>query len=256
MRMEGKRAVVTGSARGIGRVTAEFFAREGAHVMLADIATIDGAKLAESIRAAGGVADFIESDVRQEKDVRQLVRKAEDILGGIDVWMNNAGASLTEDLLEMDPDEWEADLDLNLTAHCRCCRIVLPSMIRNGGGSIINVSSVNALWSIGEFGYSAAKAGLVSLTKNVAVAYGPHGIRANVICPGTIDTQTGGEYWNQKAGGKENLLKWYPVGRLGRPDDVAHLAVYLASDESSFVTGSTLVIDGGLTVGSGLFGVL
>ena len=117
-------------------------------------------------------------------------------------------------------------------------------------------SSVNALWSIGEFGYSAAKAGLIQFTKNIAVTYGPQGIRGNVICPGTIATESGAAYWDKKAGAKERLLKWYPLGRLGRPEDVALMALYLASDESSFVTGATMVIDGGLTAGSRLFGNL
>jgi NAD(P)-dependent dehydrogenase (short-subunit alcohol dehydrogenase family) len=127
-------------------------------------------------------------------------------------------------------------------------------MLESGGGSIINLSSVNAIWSISQMGYSAAKAGLVSLTRNIAVNYGGRGIRANVILPGTIDTARGASYWNDRAGDKQKLLKWYPVGRLGKPEDIAHLAVYLASDESSFMNGAELVIDGGLTVGSTIFG--
>jgi len=132
----------------------------------------------------------------------------------------------------------------------------LPLMIRGGGGSVIYVSSVNALWAIGEFGYSAAKAGLISFAKNVAVTYGPQGIRANVICPGTIETERGAAYWDQKAGSRDRLLKWYPLRRLGKPEDVASLALYLASDESSFMTGSSIVLDGGLTAGSRLFGTI
>ncbi len=168
--------------------------------------------------------------------------------------MNNAGGSLTEELLDTEPGAWEADLKLNLTSHYLCTRAVVPVMIRCGGGSLINVSSVNGLWAIGEFGYSTAKAGLISFTKNVAVSHGSQGVRANVICPGTIDTERGGDYWDERAGSKDKLLKWYPLGRLGQPEDIASLAVYLASDESSFMTGSTLVIDGGLTAGSDLFG--
>jgi NAD(P)-dependent dehydrogenase (short-subunit alcohol dehydrogenase family) len=127
-------------------------------------------------------------------------------------------------------------------------------MIREGGGSLITVSSVNAIWSIGEFGYSAAKAALIQFTKNVAVMYGPDGIRANVICPGTIDTERAATHWNKKLGGKEKIAKWYPVGRLGRAEEVAQLAVYLASDESRFVSGATMVVDGGLTAGCRMFG--
>jgi len=188
--------------------------------------------------------------------VNALVSQADVLLGGIDVWFSNAGTSLTEDLLELDPEAWEAELRLNLTSHYLGARAVLPVMIRGGNGSLITVSSVNALWSIGEFGYSAAKAGLIQFTRNIAVTYGPQGIRANVICPGTIATESGVAYWDRKAGAKEKLLKWYPLRRLGLPEDVAALALYLASDESSFVTGSTMVIDGGLTAGCRLFGNL
>ena len=256
MRLQDKRAVVTGAANGIGLATAMMFARHGAHVVIADIEEDAGEAAALAIREAGGKAVFFAADITDKDAVAALVAGADKLLSGIDVWMNNAGASLTEDLLDIEPDAWQSDLSLNLTSHYLCTRAVLPVMIRGGGGSVINTSSVNALWAIGEFGYSAAKAALISFTKNVAVTYGSHGIRANVICPGTIDTERGGAYWDQKAGDKEKLLKWYPLGRLGRPEDVANLALYLASDEASFVTGATMVIDGGLTAGSQLFGSL
>ncbi len=256
MRLQDKRAVVTGAANGIGLATATLFARHGAHVVIADIEEDAGEAAAQAIREAGGKADFFAADITDKDAVAALVASADSLLGGIDVWMNNAGASLTEELLDIEPDAWQSDLSLNLTSHYLCTRAVLPVMIRGGGGSVINMSSVNGLWAIGEFGYSAAKAALISFTKNVAVTYGSQGIRANVICPGTIDTERGGAYWDQKAGAKENILKWYPLGRLGRPEDVANLALYLASDEASFVTGATMVIDGGLTAGSQLFGSL
>ncbi len=254
MRLQDKRAMVTGAANGIGLATATLFARHGAHVVIADIEEDSGEAAAQAIRETGGKADFFAADITDKDAVAALVASADSLLGGIDVWMNNAGASLTEELLDIEPDAWQSDLSLNLTSHYLCTRAVLPVMIRGGGGSVINISSVNGLWAIGEFGYSAAKAALISFTKNVAVTYGSQGIRANVICPGTIDTERGGAYWDQKAGAKEKLLKWYPLGRLGRPEDVANLALHLASDEASFVTGATMVIDGGLTAGTTLFG--
>lgn len=254
MRLANKRAVVTGGAAGIGRATVGIFAQQGARVVLADIDRDGGQEVADRIRGSGGQADFVEADVTDPQAVKHLIEKARVLLGGIDIWMNNAGGTIGEELHQIEPEVWAADVSLNLTSHYLCCRAVLPVMIEGGGGSIINVSSVNALWSIGEFGYSASKAGVISLTKNLAVTYGPQGIRANVICPGTIDTEKGGAYWDQKLGSKEKLLPWYPVRRLGRPEDVAWLAVYLGSDESSFVNGATLVIDGGLTAGSRLFG--
>ncbi len=256
MRLQGKRAVVTGAASGIGKAMATGFATEGALVVIADIDHDAGTVATNSIRVSGSEAEFVEVDITDEAAVERLVARADQFLGGIDVWVNNAGTSLTEDLLDIEPADWEADLRLNLTSHFLCTRRVLPVMIRCGGGSIINTSSVNGLWAIGEFGYSAAKAALISFTKNLAVTYGSQGIRANVICPGTIDTDRGGAYWDQKVGGKEKLTKWYPVGRLGKPDDVAALAVYLASDESSFMSGAEIVIDGGLTAGTSLFGKL
>jgi NAD(P)-dependent dehydrogenase (short-subunit alcohol dehydrogenase family) len=245
---------VTGGANGIGRATATLFAREGASVVVADRDVENGDRAVEAIRAAGGEAFFVEADVTNPAAVARMVEDAVRSLGGIDVFASIAGDSFTEDLLDIEPERWAADVNLNLTSHYLGCRAVVPAMIAGGGGSIITVSSVNALWAIGEFGYSAAKAGLISLTKNLAVTYGPRGVRANVICPGTIDTERGGAYWDRRAGGKEKLLKWYPLGRLGRPEDVANLAVYLASDESSFMTGATLVLDGGLTAGTRRFG--
>jgi NAD(P)-dependent dehydrogenase (short-subunit alcohol dehydrogenase family) len=246
--------VVSGAGGGINGTTARFFAREGAAVVVADKHAENGEAVAASIREAGGKALFVQADVTQPDDVKTLVRTAQEFLGGIDVWMNGAGRALTEDILDTTLDEWEADVRLNLTSHFLCCKAAIPVMLAGCGGSIINLSSVNAFWNIGQMGYSAAKAGLVSLTKNLAVNYGGRGIRANVILPGTIDTARGASYWNDRAGDKQKLLKWYPVGRLGKPEDIAHLAVYLASDESSFMNGAELVIDGGLTIGSTLFG--
>ena len=254
MRLTGKRAVITGGANGIGRATAEQFAREGARVIIADRNLEAGAAAVEAIRDHGGNVDFVPAEMTEEAAVAGLFAQADSLMGGIDVLVSNAGWSLTEDLLEIEPEDWNRDVTLNLTSHYLAARAALPVMIRGGGGSIVTISSVNALWCIGEFGYSAAKAGLISLTKNLAVTYGPQGVRANVICPGTIATEAGAAYWDQKAGAKEKLLKWYPLRRLGRPEDVANLVLFLASDESSFVTGATMVIDGGLTAGSRLFG--
>ncbi len=256
MRLCDKRAVVTGGANGIGRATATLFAREGAHVVIADVDEAGGTAVAGTIAAAGGRAAFVPADVTDEAAVGRLLERADATMGGLDVVISNAGTSCTEGLLETDLPAWSADVALNLTSHFLVARAAVPLLARGGGGSLVFVSSVNALWAIGEVGYSAAKAGLISLARNIAVAHGPDAVRANVICPGTIDTESGGAYWDQKAGAKERLLKWYPVGRLGTPDDVAYLAVYLASDESRFMTGAALVLDGGLTAGTRLFGAV
>lgn len=254
MRLKDKRTVVTGAANGIGRAIAAMFAAEGAQVTFCDIDVAGGTQLGQQLESGGRHGWFVEADVTDDAAVKRLVDTAVQHMGGIDVWVNNVGTSFTEDLLDIDPANWRKDIDLNLNSHFACAQAALPVMIRGGGGSLITISSVNALWSIGEFGYSAAKAALIQFTKNIAVTYGHQGIRANVICPGTIDTESGGAYWDDKIGGKDKIVKWYPVGRLGRAEDVAYSAVFLASDESSFISGATLVVDGGLTAGSALFG--
>ena len=255
MRLSNKRAVITGGGGSIGRATAELFAQHGASVVVADIDKDAGNEAIESIRRMGGSAHYVHVDVTVEEAVAELVAEADARMNGIDVWMNNAGMSLSgSPLHEMATGEWAADIELNLTSHYLCSRAVLPVMIRGGGGSIIGISSVNALWSIGEFAYSAAKAGVVSMIRNIAVHYGPKGIRANVICPGSIITRRGQISCEENPGLKERSIKWYPLGRLGEVKDVANLAVFLASDESSFMTGATLVLDGGLTAGSRRFG--
>lgn len=254
MRLEGKRTVVTGAANGIGRAIAQRFASEGSVVTLVDRDEESGLCVADLIREAGGDAVYVGIDVTEESAVSSMIGQAREYMGGIDVLMNVAGLSQTEDLLDIELDSWNADLAVNLSSHFLCTRAAVPVMIEGGGGSVVSMSSVNGVWAIGETGYSAAKAGLISFIKNVAVRYGAEGIRANVILPGTILSEHCEEYWNNKAGAIEKLKKWYPLGRLGTPEDVANLAVFLASEESSFITGTAITIDGGLTAGSRLFG--
>lgn len=255
MRLSNKRAVVTGGGSGIGQATAQMFARHGASVVVADINKDAGSGTVESIRIAGGNADYVHTDVTDAEEVAKLIAEADTLMAGIDVWVNCVGMSLGPSLLhDIEPGQWTANIELNLTSQYLCCRGVLPVMIRGGGGSILSISSVNGLWCIGEFAYSAAKAAVVSMVKNIAVNYGPEGIRANVICPGSINSPRGIEHWKKNPGAEKRKAKWYPLGRLGEPEDVANLAVFLASDESSFMTGATLVLDGGLTAGSRFFG--
>jgi NAD(P)-dependent dehydrogenase (short-subunit alcohol dehydrogenase family) len=176
MRLAGKRAVVTGGANGIGLAMTSVYAREGARVIITDIDLAAGKSAVKAISAQGGQAEFVAADMTDEQAVAGLVARSVELLGGIDVWVSNAGTSLTEDLLQIEAAAWEADLRLNLTSHYLGARAVIPVIIEGGGGSLITISSVNALWSIGEFGYSDAKAGLIQFTRNIVVTYGPQGI--------------------------------------------------------------------------------
>ena len=194
--------------------------------------------MARAIAAAGGRAAFVPADVTDEAAVGRLLEQADATMGGLDVVISNAGTSCTEGLLETDLTAWSADVVLNLTGHFLAARAAAPPPGCGGGGSLVFVSSVNALWAIGEVGYSAAKAGLISLARNIAVAQAPTPSVPTSFAPARSTPSPAARTWDQKAGAKERLLKWYPVGRLGTPDDVAYLAVYLASDESRVMTGA------------------
>ena len=210
MRLCDKRAVVTGGANGIGRATATLFAREGAHVVIADVDEAGGVAVAGAIAAAGGRAAFVPADVTDEAAVGRLLEQADATMGGLDVVISNAGTSCTEGLLETDLPAWSADVALNLTGHFLVARAAVPLLARGGGGSLVFVSSVNAVWAIGEVGYSAAKAGLISLARNIAVAHGPDAVRANVICPGTIDTESGGAVLGPEGRGQGAAVEVVP----------------------------------------------
>lgn len=254
MHLADKVAIVTGAGSGIGRAIALRFASEGAKVAVAEIEEESGKQTVHDILKEAGEALFVKTDVTDAEQVEQMVSETINYFGTIQILVNNAGVSYTEDILDIEPESWHRDIATNLTSFYLCCKAVLPIMIEIRNGSIVNISSVNALVAIGEFGYSAAKAGIINLTKNLAVRYGEYGIRCNVICPGTIESERGGAYWDEKVGDRKKLLKWYPLRRLGKPEEVAACALFLASDESSFVTGTILTVDGGLTAGMRFFG--
>ncbi len=248
MRLDGKVAIITGAGSGIGKATAERFAREGATVMVAELDGERGEDVAKTINAGGGKALALQVDVTDSAAVNDMVSQTIASFGRVDILVNNAGASFKQDLLEIDDADWQASLDLILTAPFYGCRAVLPGMIRQGSGSIINISSVRGLSGTGEEGYSAAKAGLINLTLNMAVRYGKHGVRTNAICPGTVKTGlTGG--LESAPDVARTVAQRHPLGRLGEPEDVAWGCLYLASDEAAWVTGAVLPIDGGLIAG-------
>jgi len=251
--LEDRISLVTGGARGIGRAIAELFAAEGAMVVVADIDVEAGESTAERIRTRGGRAEFVETDVTVRRDVATAVRACVDAFGRLDILVNNAGGSVGDDSLHrIDTASWEKMIDRNLTGQFRCARAALGPMVESGGGSMIHVSSVNGLQGIGLTGYSAAKSGILGLSRVIAAQYGGHGIRSNVVCPGTIESETlarkRAENWTDEL--RTRFLDQYPLGRFGDPEEVATAVLFLASDMASFVTGTELVVDGGFSSGT------
>jgi 3-oxoacyl-[acyl-carrier protein] reductase len=252
-------AVVTGASRGIGRAIAEALAAAGADVAICSRARDRVAPVAEAITdATDRDAIAVECDVTDAEAVDRLVDRTVDRFGGVDVLVNNAGGSSGEDapLHRVDEDSWDWHVDVNLKGPFLCTRAVLPHMVDDGGGRIVHVGSVNGLTGIGLTPYSAAKSGLLALSRNVAVRYGHAGVRSNVLSPGTVVTATRREEMDEteeRAGdadaARRRWLDQYPLGRFGEPEEVAEAALFLASNRSSFVTGHNLVLDGGLTAG-------
>jgi NAD(P)-dependent dehydrogenase (short-subunit alcohol dehydrogenase family) len=250
-RLEGKVVVVTGSASGIGRAAAEMLAAEGAHVTLGDIAT-EGAAVAEAI---GARAAFVRTDVRSTEQVAALVTSAVQRHGRLDGIVNNAAVAIPGGAADISEADWADVLDVNLSGVWRGMRAAIPALLDSGGGSIVNVSSVQALVGfVGWAGYAASKGGINALTQQAAVEYAPQGIRVNALIPGTILTEMNERILAETSDPEALRAQWvamHPVGRLGRPDEVASAVVYLISDESSFVTGSLLRVDGGMVVRAG-----
>ncbi len=250
MQLQGKRAIITGAATGIGAVTARMFAQEGAGVVVADINEDAGQRTVTEIRDRGGEAHFLRTDVTKESDVEALVKNGAEALGGLDVLFNNAGAQRSGPITEFDQAQW----DLLMAVNPRSCffgvKHAVPVLRRAGGGSIINMASLAAVkGGTGLTAYSASKGAIVAFTKALAPELAPDNIRVNAVCPGWIDTP-----YNQPAidfmGGREEqeriVKQIVPMGRQGTPEEIAPIVVYLASDGSSYMTGQALVIDGGV----------
>ncbi len=252
MRLDGKVCVITGAGSGQGRAAALRFAEEGARVVIAEIDTVTGASAADEITATGGAALFVQTDVSSEEDWRRVVAAAEERFGGVDVLYNNAAVAPVEDgsVVDVPLGTWDRILAVNLTGPMLGCRHAIPQMLRRGGGSIINTSSIRAFVGGSQpiDAYTASKGALISLTRSLAVVHGPQGIRTNVIAPGTIRTPMAQVHDAHGDAGSRMRLARYPVGRFGQPEEIADLALYLASDESRWTNGAVMVIDGGAMI--------
>ena len=249
-RLSGRTAVVTGGGSGIGRVIAQRFAAEGAAVVVADIVAARAEQVAEEIGIAGGRAIATHTDVSAAADVAAMRARAEEAFGGVDVLVNNAAVDGGNDLLEIDEATWDRDLTVCLKSVFLCSKEMLPGMIEKQRGVIVNIASVNGLAYFANEGYSAAKAGMISLTRSIAVRYGRHGVRCVAIAPGTIRTPIWQEKVDREPEVFERLTRWYPLRRVGEPEDVADTALFLASDEASWITGTVVTVDGGLLAGN------
>ena len=241
-RLEGKTALITGGARGQGAAEARLFAEEGANVVLTDVLDEDGERTADAIGA-----DYLHHDVTSEAEWAAAVAHAVELHGGIDVLVNNAGIYIETSLLGGDLEEYRRVIEVNQIGVYLGMREVAPVMIERGGGSIINISSVGGMrGGGGGFAYTASKWAVRGMTKSAAVRLGPHGIRVNSIHPGLIDTPMLGDTRMANPETLEQMLGQIPLGRIAQPGEVAKLALFLASDDSAYSTGSEFLVDGGL----------
>ena len=252
MLLKDKTIIVTGAGSGIGRETARLLASEGAKVAIADISKTAGQSTAEEILKSGGQARFIHTDVSDERSVTGMAEAILASFGPPFGLVNNAGISNPVELTQLSPGEWDRILAVNLRSVYLCTRAVLPSMRGRGEGSIVNIASIHANFAFpGYAAYDASKAGIVALTRTIALENGPYQIRANVVCPGYIDTPMWDE-WLAKTPNPQQMdrdtTQWHPLRRRGTPLDVAKAVKFLLSEDSAWITGTSLVVDGGLSI--------
>ena len=245
-RLAGKVAIVTGAARGMGAAHVRALAREGATVAATDIADEHGTTLAEELRSDGGAVSYHHHDVTSRADWDKVVDEVERAHGRIDVLVNNAGVQVRSTGIEVDDGEWDLVTDVNQRAVFLGMRATIPSMVRGGGGSIVNIASVAALIGLpGSIPYQASKSAVLGLTRGAALSYGADNIRVNAICPGLVITSMTESATPDMV---DAIKRQIPLGRDGRADEISAGVVFLASDESSFITGVALPIDGGMVI--------
>jgi NAD(P)-dependent dehydrogenase (short-subunit alcohol dehydrogenase family) len=249
-RLDDEVALITGAASGMGMVAARLFVAEGARVVLTDVSDEAGEEVAASIRSRGGDATFVHADVSQEADARAMVERTVATYGRLTVLYNNAGVMLADDGSVDTTDEaiWDTTLAINVKGVAHGCKYGIPAMIDAGGGSIVNVASFVA-WmgaATSQTAYTASKGAVLAMTREIAVEYARKGVRCNALCPGPIDTPLLAELLADP-GRRQRRFVHIPLGRLGKAEELAKAALFLASDESSYMTGASLVVDGGIT---------
>jgi NAD(P)-dependent dehydrogenase (short-subunit alcohol dehydrogenase family) len=245
-RLEGRVAVVTGGASGIGLASVQRLASEGAKVVVADLDTVAGEKVAAEVEGL-----FVEVDVTDQAAVESLFARAKETYGSVDVAFNNAGISPPEDdsILTTDIDAWRKVQEVNLTSVYYCCKAVLPYMLEQGKGSIINTASFVAVMgaATSQISYSASKGGVLSMSRELGVQFARQGVRVNALCPGPVNTPLLQELFASDAERAQRRLVHVPMGRFGEPEEMAAAVAFLASDDSSFMTASSFLVDGGIS---------
>lgn len=252
MRLEGKVSIITGGGSGMGRVAARMFAEQGARVVVAEYSEQAGRETVDEVRRAGGEATFVRADVSREADAKAMVEHAVATYGRLDCLYNNAGVMPEADhsVIDTDVATWDQVMAVNVRGVFLGCKYGIPAMIEAGGGSIINIASFVAIvgCSVPQDAYTASKGAVLSLTRSLAVQFGPKGIRTNAICPGPVETPLLMDWLVKDEEAKRIRLARNPTGRFGKPEEIVNLAVYLASDESRWTNGASMVVDGGITV--------
>ena len=253
MRLAGKSALITGAASGIGRETAQRFAEEGAAVVCVDLDGAGAVRVAHAIGGKGGTALSVPADLTDADEVRRMADEALSARGAIDILVNNAGVSILGGVAELTEADWQREIDTNLASVYRVSKALWPHFVAAGGGAILSTASIAGATAVTQrAAYVASKAGLIMLTRCMALDGADSGIRANCICPGWVDTPLFDGFLAQQPEpetARERAARRTPLGRIGTPRDIADGFVYLASDEASWITGTALVIDGGLTAG-------